>query len=204
MTKNHLYEYENKYIKRGYQYICGTDEAGRGPLAGPVVAAAVIFPEYIYLPEVNDSKKLSKKKRQLLVEVIKTHALAIGIAMVDEKVIDEINIYQASKKAMLEAIAKLEIKPDFILTDAMPLGNDIEHESIIKGDAKSVSIAAASIIAKTYRDDYMAKLHVMYPLYDFIHNQGYGTKKHIEALKLYGITPHHRLTYEPVKTLWLK
>lgn len=200
MIKSHLDEYEKKYQLQGYKLIAGIDEAGRGPLAGPVVAAAVIFPVGVYLPEINDSKQLSKKKREQLVEVIKQNALAIEVSVVDVEIIDKINILEAARLAMINAYHQLTTKPDFILTDAMDIKVD-NHESIIKGDQKSVTIAAASIIAKTYRDKYMQKLDEQHPEYGFITNQGYGTKRHLEAINNYGIINQHRKTFEPIKTI---
>ncbi|CCV64049.1 Ribonuclease HII (RNase HII) [Alteracholeplasma palmae J233] len=196
-----LYLYENEYHNLGYIYIAGTDEAGRGPLAGPVVASAVILKKDAILPLVYDSKKLTEKMRLKALEQIKENALAIETVFIDPEKIDEINIYQASKLAMIQAIEKLDPKPNFILTDAMPIGDEYEHLSIIKGDQKSISIAAASIVAKVTRDEYMEKMAIKYPEYGFETHKGYGTKKHIEAIKKYGITPIHRKTYEPIKTL---
>jgi len=195
-----MYEFEKKYRSVGYLHICGTDEAGRGPLAGPVVAAAVILNPNDTIEGLNDSKQLSHKKRLALVKEIQERSLAYAIAYVSEDKIDEINIYQASKMAMMEAIKKLSITPDFILSDAMPLKEqEIPFEAIIKGDAKSASIAAASILAKESRDDFMINLAKIYPMYGFEHHKGYPTKAHLDAIKLYGILPVHRKTYEPVK-----
>lgn len=195
-----MYEFEKKYRSVGYLHICGTDEAGRGPLAGPVVAAAVILNPNDTIEGLNDSKQLSHKKRLALVKEIQERSLAYAIAYVSEDKIDEINIYQASKMAMVEAIKKLSITPDFILSDAMPLKEqEIPFEAIIKGDAKSASIAAASILAKESRDDFMINLAKIYPMYGFEHHKGYPTKAHLDAIKLYGILPVHRKTYEPVK-----
>ncbi|MGD9910514.1 MAG: ribonuclease HII [Candidatus Izemoplasmatales bacterium] len=197
-----MYEFEEKYILEGYKHIAGTDEAGRGPLAGPVTAAAVILNPQDKIEGLNDSKQLSKKKRQLLVKEIKERALAYAIVFVSEAVIDEINIYQASKKAMIEALFKLPSKPDFILSDAMPLKeSNLPFEAIIKGDTLSASIAAASILAKEARDDYMVELAKRYPEYHFEKHKGYPTKEHIEAIHQYGILPVHRKTYEPIKSI---
>lgn len=194
-----MYEFEKKYQSLGYLNICGTDEAGRGPLAGPVVAAAVILNPNDTIEGLNDSKQLSHAKRVALVKEIKERSIAYAIAYVNEEKIDEINIYQASKLAMMEAIKELSITPDFILSDAMPLKEQsIPYEAIIKGDAKSASIAAASILAKESRDDFMIHLAKEYPMYGFEHHKGYPTKQHLEALKTYGVLPVHRKTYEPV------
>lgn len=194
-----MLSYEKELYEQGFNLIAGIDEVGRGPLVGPVVAASVILPKNFYLEEINDSKKLSEKKREKLYEIIKENAISIGIGIVDEKRIDEINIYEATKEAMLSAIKNSKIKPDYLLIDAMKLDTDIPFLSIIKGDTKSESIAAASIIAKVTRDNMMKQLHKKYPEYSFDKNKGYGTKKHIEALKEYGILNEHRLSFSPVK-----
>ncbi len=197
-----LYEFENKLTELGFEYICGVDEAGRGPLAGPVVAAAVILKKGAKLEGVNDSKKLTKKKRQALIPLIKDQALAIGVCFVSSEEIDKINILRASRKAMVTAIEQLKIKPDYILSDAMDLQEiDIPFESIIHGDARSISIAAASIIAKETRDDYMLMLDKHYPEYGFKKHFGYPTKAHIEAINNFGISPYHRKTFQPIKNL---
>lgn len=197
-----LLAYERQGLANGYQVIAGIDEVGRGPLAGPVVAAAVILPNGLLLPGVDDSKKLSEKKRHELVTLIEKHALGIGIGVISEKVIDEVNIYQATKLAMVEAIKKLPVAPDFLLIDAMPLPEShLPHESIIKGDAKSASIAAASIIAKETRDTLMKEYDNQFPGYDFAKNAGYGTPKHLDAIKTLGITPIHRQSFAPIKEM---
>lgn len=203
MKKNNFdnYQYENDLYQQGKEYIAGVDEVGRGPLAGPVVAAAVIMPKNCYIEGVTDSKKLSAKKRALLKKEIESNALAIGIAFVDEKTIDEVNIYQASKLAMIEALNKLEIKPDVVLVDAMPLELEIPSISIIKGDEKSFMIGCASIIAKETRDDFMIELDKKYPEYEFAKHKGYPTKAHIEAVKKYGILEIHRKTYRPISNM---
>ena len=195
-----LYQYEKELIKKGISVIAGVDEVGRGPLVGNVVAACVVLPKNYQLEGLTDSKKLSEKKRNNFFDIIKRDALAIGIGEVNEKEIDKLNIYQATKKAMTIAINKAnkQIKIEHVLIDAMPLDIDIPTTSIIKGDAKSLSIAAASVIAKVTRDREMYELDKIYPMYDFCHNKGYGTKKHIEAIKKYGIIEEHRKTYEPV------
>lgn len=190
-------EYEGKYSN--LNYICGVDEVGRGPLVGPVVASAVILPKNYFIEGLTDSKKLSKKKRDYFYEIIKKDALAIGIGIVDNKKIDEINILEASRLAMKKAINNLSIKPDVILTDAMRLDMAIPEEDIIKGDLKSITISAASVIAKVTRDKMMEELHEKYPMYNFIKNNGYPTKEHIEAIKKYGIIKEHRKSFRPIK-----
>ena len=192
-------EYEEKYSN--LDYICGVDEVGRGPLVGPVVASAVILPKNYYIEELTDSKKLSKKKRESFFEIINKDALAIGIGVVDNKKIDEINILEASRLAMKIAVNNLKIKPDVILTDAMKLDMGIDEEDIIKGDLKSITISAASIIAKVTRDKMMEKLHEKYPMYNFIKNNGYPTKEHVEAIKKYGIIEEHRKTFNPIRDI---
>ena len=194
-------EFENELYENGIKYIAGIDEVGRGPLVGPVVTAAVILPRDFYDERINDSKKLTEKKRELLYDVIMENALSVGIGMSSPEVIDEINILNATKKAMIEAINNLSIKPEHLLIDAVKLDIDIPQTSIIKGDAKSESIAAASIIAKVTRDRMMVELDKKYPMYDFKHNKGYGTKKHIEALYEYGPISEHRKSFAPVSEL---
>ena len=191
------FDFENKYWSQGFKLIAGCDEAGRGPLAGPVVAAAVILKPDFNHQEVFDSKALSKKKREALKKIIENEAIAIGIGIVSEKVIDKINILEAARLAFLEAIKDLKVKPDFILTDFMTLP-DLAHESIVKGDQKSLSIAAASIIAKVTRDEIMEQYDAIYPAYGFKKNQGYGTKQHLDAIKAVGPSPIHRITFKPV------
>lgn len=193
-----LYKYEKELYDKGCKYIGGVDEVGRGPLIGSVVAACVILPFDFALEGLTDSKKLSEKKRNEFYKVIWEKAIAIGIGIVDEKVIDEVNIYEATKIAMKKAICDTNIKPDHVLIDAMPLDIDVPTTSIIKGDAKSISIAAASVIAKVTRDRMMYELDKIYPMYGLASNKGYGTKKHIEAIKKYGITKYHRLSFKPV------
>ena len=196
-------EYESKYYEKGLTLIAGSDEAGRGPLAGPLVVAACILPKGYQHELINDSKKLTDKKRRMLYEIIKKDALAYHIEVIDIETIDKINIYQASKLGMKICLEKLSIKPEAALLDAMNFDMDYPVESIIKGDEKSLSIAAASILAKVYRDDLMIEYSKEYPQYQFDKNKGYGTKVHLEALDKYGITPIHRKTYEPVKTMLL-
>ncbi len=200
-----IYEKEESLYDEGYKLVCGVDEVGRGPLAGPLVVCAVILPPLEHIPGINDSKKLSAKKREELAKIIRKKALAISTVFINEAEIDDINIYQATKKGMLEAISKLKIAPEFALIDAMPLNElDLPHESIIHGDALSASIGAASIIAKVTRDDYMAKMDVKYPNYGFKQHKGYCTKKHVEALEKYGPCPIHRKTYYPVSKYYSK
>ena len=193
-----MLEYENALYEKGIELICGIDEVGRGPLLGPVVTAAVILPKGYYNSEIKDSKKLSEKKREKLYDIIMNDAISIGIGIVDEKEIDRINIYEATKVAMKMALDNLKIKPEYVLIDAMKLDIDIPSMSIIKGDAKSESIAAASIIAKVTRDKMIDEIDKEYPMYDLKNNKGYGTKKHIEALKKYGPCKYHRFSYSPV------
>lgn len=196
-----MLEYESELYKQGLTLICGIDEVGRGPLIGPVVAAAVILPVNYFNKDIKDSKKLTEKKREKLYEIIMNDALSIGIGIVYENKIDELNIYEATKVAMKSALDNLNIKPEHVLIDAMKLDLSIPSTSIIKGDAKSESIAAASIIAKVTRDRMLDEMDKEYPMYDLKHNKGYGTKKHIEALKKYGPCIHHRKTFKPVSEL---
>ncbi|WP_395091152.1 ribonuclease HII [Vaginella massiliensis] len=181
-----------------HQYECGCDEAGRGCLAGPVVAAAVIFPNDFFDSAINDSKMLTEKKRNFLRELIGTKTLSSAIGFVDHHEIDELNILNASFVAMHRAIEKLSVKPDFIIVDGnrfIPF-QDVPHQCIVKGDAQYIAIAAASILAKTYRDEYMKKIHLEYPMYHWDKNKGYPTKEHREAIKKYGISPFHRKSFK--------
>lgn len=191
-------KYENEAYHNGKKIIIGLDEAGRGPMAGPLVVGAVIFPEGYYCEEINDSKKLTEKKREALYDLIIENALAYQIEIIDVKEVDELNVYQASKLGMLRAIEHISIKPDYALTDAMPLGDAIEHDAIVKGDAKSLSIGAASILAKVTRDRIMKDYDKIYPEYGFAKHKGYPTKQHKEALKMFGVIPIHRRTFQPV------
>lgn len=187
-------EFENKYSDLGA--VAGIDEAGRGPLAGPVVAAAVILPKDIFLPFLNDSKKVTEKRRDVLFDQIKQEAIAYGIGIASNALIDEINILQATYEAMKEAISKLNKTPDILLVDAVHIPNiSLKQVGIVKGDAKSVNIAAASILAKVTRDRLMLEYDKIYPEYGFASNKGYGTAKHIEALKAYGACDIHRRTF---------
>ncbi|MCX7841644.1 MAG: ribonuclease HII [Clostridia bacterium] len=193
---NRMLKYENKAYANGYQYIAGIDEAGRGPLAGPVVAAAVILPRDACIEGLNDSKQLTEKQRAGLFEEIKEKAVAYGIGIVDEKTIDEINILQAAKKAMKEAIANLTPAPDYLLIDSVKLPDlQIKQLSMDKGDALSLSIAAASVIAKVTRDRLLEEADKLFPRYGFAKHKGYGTYEHIKAIKKYGGCPIHRVSY---------
>lgn len=194
-----LYEYEKELYDSGVKYIAGVDEVGRGPLNGPVVSACVVLPKN-FIPEgLNDSKKLTEKQRDRFYDIIKENALGIGIGMVYSDEIDEINIYEASKKSMMLAISDCKHEIDHVLIDAMKLDLDIPSTSIIKGDAKSISIAAASVIAKVTRDRMMYELDEKYPMYGYKNHKGYPTKKHIEAIHKYGLIDGYRKTYGPVK-----
>lgn len=193
------YKYERELIDKGITLIGGVDEVGRGPLVGPVVAACVILPLDFSLDGLTDSKKLSEKKRDFFFEEIKKQAIAIGIGIKDENVIDEVNIYEATKLAMIDAINNCKVKPEHILIDAMPLELDIPTTSIIKGDLKSITISAASVIAKVTRDRMMYELDEKFPMYEFKKNKGYPTKAHMEAIKKYGIIKEHRKTFGPVR-----
>ena len=190
-----LMTYENQLLAQGYKYICGVDEVGRGPLAGPVCVAAVIMPMDNLIQGINDSKKVAKAKREKLYEQIKQNAIAYSIQMVDNVKIDEINILNATKQAMHDAICSLKVNPDIVLIDAVKLDIPFKSMSIIHGDALSYSIGAASILAKVTRDTFMEEMAVKYPGYDFEHNMGYGTAKHIQALKELGPTEIHRQTF---------
>ncbi|MGD9964233.1 MAG: ribonuclease HII [Candidatus Izemoplasmatales bacterium] len=197
-----MYKYELKLKNEGYRLIAGTDEVGRGPLAGGVLAAAVILDPNNPIEGLNDSKKLSEKKRIELNKEIKEKALTYAYAYVNERIIDEINIYQASKLAMIRAISYLKVKPEYILSDAMPLKEtNIPYQAIIKGDSLSATIAAASIIAKVKRDEIMDSFALIYPNYGFEKHKGYPTKLHLETLRKYGPVKIHRKTYKPVKDL---
>ena len=193
--------YEKELYTQGIQLIAGVDEVGRGPLAGPVVAAAVILPKACKIPGLNDSKKIPKSKHKEIYEAVLQNAIAIGIGIKDNHVIDQVNIYEATKLAMMEAIGQLEPQPQHLLIDAMKLDLPISQTSIIKGDANSLSIAAASIVAKVTRDQMMEEFDREYPGYDFAQNAGYGTAKHLAGLEQLGVTPIHRRSFEPVKTM---
>ena len=197
-----LYKYEKELWNNNINYVAGVDEVGRGPLIGPVVTACVILPHDFKLEGLTDSKKLTEKKREIYYDYIMENALSVSIGMMDEKVIDEVNIYEATKLAMYEAINNSKIKPEHVLIDAMKLENlEMTSTSIIKGDAKSISIAAASVIAKVTRDRIMIELDKEYPMYGFASHKGYPTKKHVEALKKYGVLDNYRKTFHPVDEL---
>ena len=193
--------YEKELYAQGIQLIAGVDEVGRGPLAGPVVAAAVILPENCKIPGLNDSKKIPKSKHQAIYQAVLDQALSVGIGVKDNQVLDQVNIYEATKLAMLEAIQELDQQPQHLLIDAMKLDLPISQTSIIKGDANSLSIAAASVVAKVTRDQMMAAYDQEYPGYDFGQNAGYGTTKHLEGLEKHGVTPIHRRSFEPIKSM---
>lgn len=196
-----LYSNEKRLWNLGYENIAGCDEAGRGPLFGPVVAASVILPHDFVLEGLNDSKKLSEKKREKYYPIIMEKALAVSVSIVEADEIDKINIYEASRQGMLRATNFLKVKPDYIITDAMPLDGftSVPHEAIIKGDAKSITIAAASVIAKVTRDRIMYEIDKVHPEYEFKKHKGYPTKKHLELIEKYGIIDGYRRTYGPVK-----
>lgn len=196
-----LYKYENELYEKGISYIGGVDEVGRGPLIGPVVAACCVLPKDFCLEGLNDSKKLSEKKRNIFFDYIKEHAVCYGIGIISPEVIDEVNIYEATKLAMYDAIKQVreKVNLEHVLVDAMPLSLDIDVTPIIKGDAKSASIAAASVLAKVTRDRMMIELDSKYPMYGFKSHKGYPTKKHLEAIEKYGLIDGYRKTYGPVK-----
>ena len=194
-TEKDTLVFERELLAGGARLIAGMDEAGRGPLAGPVVAAAVIMPLDDVIPGVDDSKKLTEKKREQLFDEIVKKAVAYKICAVDEKVIDEINILNATKKAMTGCVTGLSVRPDIVLIDAVKLPLDVPTKSIIKGDALSYSIGAASILAKVYRDRLMREYDALYPWYGFAQNKGYGTKDHIDALRSVGPSPIHRRSF---------
>lgn len=198
-----LWEYENKLYKQGINYIGGVDEVGRGPLVGPVVAACCVLPKDFVLEGLTDSKKLSEKKRNVFFDYIKDNCICYGIGIVEPEIIDEVNIYQATKIAMKQAISKVEEQIDLehVLIDAMPLDLDILTTSIIKGDSKSISIAAASVLAKVTRDSMMYELDKKYPQYGYASHKGYPTKKHLEAIHKYGLIEGYRKTYGPVREI---
>ena len=202
VNEDELLNYEKELYKQGYKLIGGVDEAGRGPLVGPVVASCVILPMNYSCPGLNDSKQLTEKKRDKLYDIILRDAISVGIGVVDAKTIDEINILEASRLAMKLAIDNMDIKPDYVLSDAMKLTNiDIPYKDIIHGDALSLSIAAGSVIAKVTRDRMMYELDKKYPEYGFAKHKGYPTKLHMENLKKYGVLDIYRFTYKPVSDL---
>lgn len=196
MRFNEMTGYEKEAYSRGVRFAAGIDEAGRGPLAGPVVAAAVILPENVFIENLNDSKKLTPRQRDELFDIIREKAISYGIGIVDEKCIDEINILNATKRAMCAAVKDLKPQPDLLLIDAVKLEDVcIKQIPIIKGDSLSISIAAASIIAKVTRDRIIDEMDGEYPQYGFAKHKGYGTKEHIDAIKKYGICPIHRVSF---------
>ena len=202
ITPEEMLNYEKELYKEGIELIGGVDEAGRGPLVGPVVAACVILPKNYSLPGLNDSKQLTEKKRDKFYDIIMQDAISVGVGVVDAKTIDEINILEASRLAMKLAIDNMKIKPQYVLSDAMKLTNiDIPYKDIIHGDALSLSIAAGSVIAKVTRDRMMYELDKKYPEYGFAKHKGYPTKYHMEILKKYGPLDNYRFTYKPVSDL---
>lgn len=200
-TNYDLYSYENDLHNKGYKLIAGCDEAGRGPLYGPVVAACCVLPDDFKLEGLTDSKQLTEKKRDKYIDYIKENAISYGIGIVNAEEIDEINIYEASRKAMILALKEVQkkVKVDYLLTDCMPIDLDIPVLPIIKGDAKSITIAAASVIAKVTRDRMMMEDDLKYPMYGFKKHKGYPTKMHLEAINKYGLIEGYRKTYGPVK-----
>lgn len=196
-----LLNYEKSLYARGIELIAGVDEVGRGPLAGPVVAAAVILPKLCKIKGLNDSKKIPKSKHEAIYNQVMKEAVAVGIGIKDNYVIDDVNIYEATKLAMIEAIEKLNPQPEHLLIDAMNLDLPIEQTSIIKGDANSLSIAAASIAAKVTRDKMMADYEQEFPGFAFAKNAGYGTKEHLSGIDKFGVTPIHRRSFEPIKSI---
>lgn len=194
-------KYERNLYAEGINFIAGVDEVGRGPIVGPVVAAAVILPKNYQLDGLTDSKKISEKKRKMYYDIILRDAISVGVGIVSEKVIDEINILEASRKAMEIAIDNLNVRPEHVLSDAMKLNIGIPVTDIIKGDLLSISISAASVIAKVTRDNMMEELAKIYPQYEFEKHKGYPTKKHLELIKKYGVTDDYRKSFKPVKEL---
>lgn len=193
--------YQRKFEKLGYHLIAGVDEAGRGPLAGPLVCAAVIFSQSFSHPLINDSKQLTDRQRRVLFPIIMKNALAVSYTLIDPLTIDQLNIYRATQEGMLKVISQLTTKPDFVITDAMKLPTlELPYEALIKADTKALPVAAASIIAKVIRDDFMEKLHLQYPHFEFKSHKGYPTAIHLKLLKQFGpIKGVHRTSYRPVK-----
>ncbi len=198
-----LYKFEDEARDAGYKLIAGTDEAGRGALAGDLTVAAVILPPNLYIPYLNDSKKLLAKKRETVFDEIMKKAIAVSCVRISPEEVDKLNVFDATLKGMFDAVQKLPVRPDYVLTDAMKqdFGEGIRARSVVHGDALSASIAAASIIAKVTRDRLADEWHKLYPIYGFDHNRGYGTKFHIDTIKTFGYTPIHRKTFSPVKEL---
>jgi len=195
-----IYKYEEELNKEGYKFICGCDEAGRGPMAGPLVASGVILPIGYRLDYLDDSKKLTPKKRDELFDIIKKDAIAYEIEIISVEEVDKLNVYEASKLAMTRCVERLR-QTDYVLTDCMPLDIDLPVLSLIKGDSKSASIAAASILAKVTRDRIMEELDKIYPQYEFKKHKGYVTKRHLELLNEHGVSPVHRVSFSPVKNI---
>lgn len=194
-------KFETGAYDRGFECIVGLDEAGRGPMAGPLVVAGVVFPKDFYDDRINDSKQLSEKKRESLYDLVIEHCIAYSIQIIEVEEVDELNVYQASRIGMIRAIEDIianGVKIDYALTDAMPLGDVIAHEAIVKGDAKSMSIGGASILAKVTRDRLMLEYDKVYPKYGFKKHKGYPTKMHKDALKEFGVSPIHRRSFKPV------
>lgn len=199
-----LLKYEKELYKEGIYLIAGCDEAGRGPLVGPVVAAAVILPQNYSLKGLNDSKKLSEKKRELFYGIIMEEAISVGVGIVSPQIIDQINILEASRLAMNIALDNLKVKPEYILTDAMKLNRDVPVMPIIHGDALSLNIAAASVIAKVTRDRLMVEYGKLHPQYEFAKHKGYPTKRHLELIRKYGILNDYRMTFNPIKEMLIE
>lgn len=196
-----LYKYENELKDKGYKIIAGTDEVGRGPMAGPVVVASVVLDDNNFIEGLNDSKKLTPKRRKELSEIIKAKALDYSITFIPVEEVDRINVLEASRKGMMECIRKLKIKVDYVLSDAVKLDFEFPCLNIIKGDSKSASIAAASIVAKVARDEYMDELDKDFPMYGFKKHKGYVTKYHLDAIDKYGVCIHHRKSFAPVQKI---
>ena len=197
-----MYDYEGMFYDQGMYHVAGVDEVGRGPIAGPVTVAAVILPPMTLIPGLNDSKKLTEEKREALYDIIMKEAVAVSCISYGPEKIDELNIYEATRQAMYEAIRTLSVPAEAVVADAMKLPDlTIPVESIVKGDSKSANIAAASIIAKVTRDKIMANYDQEFPGYDFSQNAGYGTAKHLEGIEKHGVSPIHRTSFEPIKTI---
>lgn len=199
-----MYEFENSLKQQGYKYIVGTDEVGRGPMAGPLVVACVLLPEGEIIEGLNDSKKLTAKKREQLALIIKEKAIEYQIQYMTVEEVDRLNVYEASRQAMMMCVRKMKHQVDYVLSDAMPLNFEFPCLSIIKGDSKSASIAAASIIAKVERDHYMEQLDNDFPMYGFKKHKGYVTKAHLQAIKEHGVCEHHRVSFAPVKEVIMR
>ena len=202
LHSDEMYLYEKSFYEEEKFLVAGVDEVGRGPIAGPVTVAAVILPQMLYIPGLNDSKKLSPKKRDKLYDIIMQEAVSVSVVSLSPEVIDKLNIYEATKQAMYEALLTLDVSPEAVLVDAMPLKElPVPVESIVKGDSKSASIAAASVVAKVTRDRYMESMEDVYPGFGFAEHKGYYTALHKEAIEDLGITPIHRKSFEPIRTI---